>query len=321
MKRITILLIILIIAATIGFAWWTNGLSAVNPKDNTPIIFVVNKGEGVREIANNLKKQGLIKDPVVFFILATKIDGIDKQIQAGDFRLNPSMSAQAIASNLTHGTLDIWVTIPEGLRADEIADILKAKAPSYKESWRVQLDNNEGYLFPDTYLIPREADVNLVISLLKNNFAEKFASVKNSKTSSLSDSDTIIIASIIEREAIFDEDRPIVASVIINRLNLGMPLQVDPSVAYALGYQTDTKTWWKKDLTFDDLKVNSPFNTYKNTGLPPTPISNPGLSAIKAALNPASTSYLYYYSDKMGHLHFASTLEGHNANIKKYGGQ
>jgi len=319
MKRIIIVLVILAVLAIILIFWWQRGLLPADSSNKTPQIFVVNKGEGVREIANNLKKQGLIKDPVVFFILATKIDGIDKQIQAGDFRLNPSMNAQEVASNLTHGTLDIWVTITEGLRADEIADILKAKIPSYNESWRKELDQNEGYLFPDTYLIPRDADINLVISLFKNNFAKKFASVKNSKTSTLSDADTIIVASIIEREAAFNEDRPIVASVIVNRLNLGMALGIDPTIMYALGYQADTKSWWKKDLTVDDLAINSPYNTRKVVGLPPTPISNPGLSAIRAALNPASTNYLYYYSDSKGHLHFASTLEGHNANIKKYG--
>jgi len=317
MKRIITLLIILVLFVAGAFFWWQSGLMAVNSSDKAPKIFVVNKGEDVRKIANNLKAQGLIKDPIVFFLL-TKQEGIDKQIQAGDFRLNPSMNAQEIASNLTHGMLDIWVTIPEGLRADEIADILKAKVPSYNGSWRAQLDQNEGYLFPDTYLIPRDADINLVISLLKNNFAEKFASAKNAKTSKLSDADSVIIASIIEREAVFAEDRPIVASVFINRLNLGMALGSDPTVSYALGYQTDTKTWWKKDLTADDLLVNSPYNTRKNANLPPTPISNPGLSAISAALNPASTNYLYFYSDKQGHLHFAATLEGHNANIKKY---
>jgi UPF0755 protein len=98
-----------------------------------------------------------------------------------------------------------------------------------------------------------------------------------------------------------------------------MALGSDPTVMYALGYQTDTKTWWKKDLTADDLLVNSPYNTRKNPGLPPGPIANPGLSSIQAALNPAKTDYLYFFADKQGHLHFATTLEGHNANIAKYG--
>jgi UPF0755 protein len=318
MRKTLIILAVLIVFGILSFLWWENGLLPANSSDSTPKIFVVKQGEGVRAIANNLKAEGLIKDPIVFFLLARE-QGLDKQIQAGDFRLNASMNASQIANNLTHGTLDIWVTIPEGLRAEEIADILKTKVPSFKEVWRQTLDENEGYLFPDTYLIPRDADINLVLSLFKNNFQQKYNSVKATKTTELSDADTIKVASIIEREAVYAEDRPLVASVIMNRLNIGMVLGADPTVMYALGFQADTKTWWKKDLTIDDLAINSLYNTRKNPGLPPTAISNPGLSAIEAALKPASTNYLYYFSDKQGHLHFATTLEGHNANIKKYG--
>lgn len=317
MKKILIVLGLLIIFSVLTFAWWQNGLRPVNALNNSPKIFIVKNGEGVREIANNLKTNGLIKDPIVFFLL-TKTENLDKKIQAGDFRLNPSMSAQEIATNLTHGTLDIWTTVPEGLRATEIAAILKAKIPSYNDSWVTELQANEGYLFPDTYLIPRGADINMILSFMKNNFQKKFDSVKNLKTTVLTDEQTIIIASIIEREAIFPEDRPIVASVLINRLNIGMALGSDPTVMYALGYQADTKTWWKKDLTVDDLAINSPYNTRKNAGLPPGPISNPGLSSIEAALAPEKTDYLYFFADKQGHLHFATTLAGHNANIKKY---
>ncbi len=318
MKRLITVAILLIIIASGIFVWWQNGMASANSKDKTAQIFVVKNGEGVREIANNLKAAGLIRDPIVFFIY-TRIKGLDKQIQAGDFRLNPSLNMQDVAGGLTHGTLDIWTTVPEGLRADEIADLLKTKLPSYSESWRPILEANEGYLFPDTYLIPRDADVNTVVSLMRNNFDTKYASVKNSKTTVLSDAQTIILASIIEREAMFASDRPLVASVFINRLNIGMALGSDPTVMYALGYQADTKTWWKKDLTADDLLINSPYNTRKNAGLPPTPIANPGLSSIEAALNPAKTDYLYFFADKQGHLHFATTLQGHNANIAKYG--
>ena len=317
MKRIMTVIVLLVILGSGLLLWWQNGLLNANANNKTPQIFVVKNGEGVREIANNLKTAGLIRDPIVFF-LYTRVKGLDKQIQAGDFRLNPSMSMADVAGNLTHGTLDIWTTIPEGLRADEIADLLKAKIPSYTEAWRPVLDANEGYLFPDTYLIPRDADVNLIVTLMRNNFQTKYDSVKDTKTTVLSDAQTVIIASIIEREAIFAADRPLVASVLVNRLNIGMALGSDPTVQYALGYQADTKTWWKKDLTADDLLINSPYNTRKNASLPPTAISNPGLSAIKAALNPAKTDYLYFFSDKQGHLHFATTIQGHNANIQKY---
>ena len=317
MKRLVAVLVILIILSSGIFLWWHNGLQAINASNKTPQIFVVKNGEGVREVSNNLKTAGLIKDPIVFF-LYTRINGIDKQIQAGDFRLNPSMSMADVANGLTHGTLDIWTTIPEGLRADEIADLLRSNMPSYNESWRLVLNANEGYLFPDTYLIPRDAGVNMIVTMMRNNFQAKYDSVKNTQTTALTEAQTIIIASIIEREAIFATDRPLVASVLINRLNLGMPLGSDPTVMYALGFQAGAKTWWKQDLTADDLLINSPYNTRKNAGLPPTAISNPGLSAIEAALAPAKTDYLYFFSDKQGHLHFATTIQGHNANIQKY---
>lgn len=318
MRKLTITIVLTVIILLGLGAWWANGIQPVNQKDNTPKIFIVNKGEGVREIANNLKTQGLIKDPIVFFLI-TKEKGLDKLIQAGDFRLNSTMNANQVADNLTHGTLDIWVTIPEGLRAEEIAAILKKSMPSYMENWQTALDANEGYLFPDTYLLPRGADVNQIITVLKNNFEKKYNSVAAIKTTNLTQLQTLTVASIVEREAIFDADRPIVASVIMNRLSLGMALQIDPTVQYALGYDPQTSKWWKKDLTLQDLKIESVYNTYLNTGLPPGPISNPGISAIKAALNPANTDYLYYYSDKQGHLHFAKTLQGHQANIQKYG--
>lgn len=318
MKKGLTTIIILAVILVIGIIWWENGLLAKDTSNKTPKIFVVKKGEGVREIANNLKNQGLIRDSIVFFIY-TRFKGLDKQIQAGDFRLNPSMNLSQVANNLTHGILDIWVTIPEGLRADEIADIFSKNLPSYNETWRDDLEKNEGYLFPDTYLIPRDADANLIITIMKDNFNTKYASVVGEKTTGLTDAQTVILASIVEREAAYEEDRPLAASVFVNRLNLGMALGSDPTVQYALGYQPAEKTWWKKDLNADDLAINSLYNTRTNAGLPPGPISNPGVSSIKAALNPADTNYLYFFADNKGHLHYATTLQGHQANIEKYG--
>ncbi len=317
MKKIIITLILGLVLIIIGSLWWINGSLPANPSDKSPKIFIVKKGEGVREIANNLKAQGLIKDPIVFF-LTTKEKGLDKLIQAGDFRLFSYMNAGQIAESLTHGTLDIWVTIPEGLRAEEIANILQKHMPSYDPSWNQELNKNEGYLFPDTYLFPRGASVDQIITIMRTNFQNKYESIAATKTTNLSEEQTVIIASIIEREAIFAEDRPMVASVLMNRIGLGMALGVDPTVQYAVGYDSESKSWWKKDLTVDDLAINSPYNTRKFAGLPPSAISNPGISALKAALTPPETDYLYFYSDVKGHLHFAKTLDGHEANIKKY---
>ena len=316
MKKLFVVLgLFLIIAAAIGL-WWNNGLLPANKADKTPVIFVVNKGEGVREIANHLKAQKLINDSIVFFLL-TRFQGLDKQIQAGDFRINPSMSAQEIASALTHGTLDIWVTIPEGKRALEIAEILKEKIPSYKPSWDQELVANEGYLFPDTYLIPKDADINFIVTLLTNNFKNKYSTLPASKT--LSKEQVVIIASLVEREGKNDTDRPLIASVILNRFNIGMKLDIDATVQYALGFQATEQRWWKKNLTTDDLKLVSPYNTYKVAGLPPTPISNPGLASLEAVVSPANTDYLFYMTDAKGITHFAKDIKEHNANIQKYG--
>lgn len=318
MKKISIVLILLFLIFFGAFIWWTNGLSPVNQNDRTEQIFVVRKGEAMRDIIQDLKKKGLIKDPVVFFLLVKKL-GIDGKIQAGDFRLSPSMTAEEIAENLTHGTLDIWITIPEGKRAEEVAQILQKDLPSYQESWKEQLKKQEGYLFPDTYLVPKNADINTILSIMKNTFEKKFSQIPNIEKSKLTKNEIVIIASLVEREAKFQKDRPLVASVILNRLKIDMPLQIDATVQYVLGFQKNEKTWWKRDLTRNDLEIDSSFNTYQNTGLPPAPIANPGFDVLNGVVNAADTNYLYYISDKYGQNHYARTLQEHNANIKKFG--
>lgn len=317
MNRLLIGALLILVFFSLLAVWWKNGISAVNLQDKRATIFVIEKGQGVREIANKLKNEDLIKDPVVFFLLVKKL-GLDGKIQAGDFRLSPSMTISEIAQILTHGTLDIWVTIPEGKRAEEIADILKIKIPSYDESWRTLLAQNEGFLFPDTYLIPKDASSDIVLSLMKNNFEKKFSSIPNAPSDPAKRKKVVIIASIVEREAKFSEDRSLVASVIFNRLSIWMKLDIDATVQYGLGFQENQKTWWKRGLTRADLKVDSSYNTYINAGLPPTPISNPGIDVLQAVINPAKTDYLYYLSDKLGHNHYAKTLEEHNANIRRY---
>ena len=318
MKKV--LIFIFIVTFLLGglSLWFKTGTSAVNSQDRSQKIFVIYKGQGIREIAGSLKKEGLIKDQVVFFLLVKKL-GLDSKIQAGDFRLSPSMTAMEIAENLTHGTLDIWITIPEGKRAEEVAEILSKNIPSYQDTWREALIQHEGYLFPDTYLIPKDADIDLIVTLMKNNFAKKYEAIAPAKKTNLTKEEIVILASMIEREAKLDQDRPLVASVLLNRKNIGMKLDIDATIQYALGYQEIEKTWWKKALTIQDIKLNSPYNTYLTSALPPTPISNPGLEALNAVVNPAETQYFYYISDSSGRNHYAKTIEEHNTNIKKFG--
>lgn len=316
MKKLLTVGILLLAAFLAAFFYWMQGNRPVNLTDKSNKIFVINRGDSVREIGNNLKSNGLIRDAVVFF-LYIKVNDQDKNIQAGSYRLSPSMSLPTIISELNHGTLDIWITIPEGFRAEEIADLLEKEIPSYEDNWREVLNLNEGYLFPDTYLIPRDATAETVVSVMRGNFDKKIEDVD------LTSGDArirraVIIASIIEREAKSDSEKPLISGVIKNRLDIGMALQVDATIQYAKGYDENTKKWWSP-VTIEEYKsVNSTYNTYLITGLPPTPISNPGIEAIRAALNPLDTPYFYYLHDSSGKIHPAKTGAEHAANVAKY---
>ena len=314
MKRLAIAFIILFLLFLSSVMFWKIGTSPVNPGNETPKIFVIEKGEGVKPIAKNLKDQGLIKNQVIFFLLTKRL-GLDKRIEAGDYRLYPSMNAYEIAEELTHGTLDVWVTIPEGKRAEEIAEILEKNIPTYKDGWIDLLSQNEGYLFPDTYLVPKDADIDFIVDMMTGNFERKYDTLKVSDN--LSKDEVVILASLIEREARHAQDRPLISGVLQNRLNEGMALQVDATIQYAKG---DAKEGWWTPVTQNEYRsVVSDYNTYLYPGLPPGPIANPGLESLKAAINPSETDYLYYLTDKDGINRYAETLSEHNENIKKYG--
>ncbi|OGG04977.1 hypothetical protein A2Z33_06830 [Candidatus Gottesmanbacteria bacterium RBG_16_52_11] len=315
--RYIVLLGVICVLGILGFLWWKDGISAVNPQDSTPVNFVIRKGEGIKSIATRLSQENLIRSPTAFFVLI-KLEGIEKQIQAGDFRLNRSLDARSVARELTHGFVDVWVTIPEGWRREEIAMKLSRELDIPEtEFLKVAV---EGYMFPDTYLIPRDASASAVVDIFKRNFDTKVTSEirREIEGQGISFADAVVLASLIEREGKTDDDRPVIAGILLNRLRLKMPLQVDATLQYALGYQADSKSWWKKTLSADDKSNPSPYNTYINTGLPPEPIANPGLSAIRAVGKPAVSDYLYYIHDENGTIHYARTLEEHNANVASY---
>ncbi len=315
MRKLFILLGIFVLIGFIGLLWWNNGLSPLNARDKSQKMFVIEPGTGIRAISNNLKEQGLIKDSIVFFLMVRQ-KGYDKKIQAGDFRLSPSMTAEQIAEAMTKGSLDIWVTIPEGKRAEEVAQILEEKIPTFEPSWRESLIAQEGYLFPDTYLIPRDATIETIINLLTGTFEERYKSISKS-TRALPKEQLVILASMIEREARHDEDRPLIASVMYNRLEINMALQIDATIQYAKG--NINGNWWTPVTLAEYQSVKSPYNTYLQPGLPPGPISNPGIKALEAAANPANTEYLYYITDKNGINRYARTGEQHQENIQRYG--
>lgn len=294
-----------------------NGIRPVNDQSTEVSTFTINSGESVKSIVSRLSDEKLISSPTVFFILI-KLKGIEKNLQAGEFRLSKSMPADVIAEELMHGTKDTWITIIEGWRSEEVAaevshlfNIPESEFLKYAK---------EGYLFPDTYSIPRDATASALVDFFVSNFYKKVTPEMLQQLAKQKKSldDTVILASIVEREGKSSADKPIIAGILINRLNNEIPLQADATLQYVLGYQPHEKTWWKKDLYNNDKDIDSKYNTYKYTGLPPKPISNPGLDSIKAVIYPQMTNYFYYLHDANGNIHYAVTLDEHNKNIQKY---
>ncbi len=318
LNKLSILSFIAIITVLGGYLYYTEGTLPVNKTARETKIFVIHPGDSLNIITRNLHKEELIRNPVVFYLLV-KQKGIDKKIQAGDFRISASMNAHEVAELLTHGTLDEWVTIIEGLRKEEIAQILSKKLDIPEVEFTKLAP--EGYLFPDTYLLPRDATAEAVIRILTNTFEKRFTPELRAKVKSLglTEHQALVLASLVEREGRSDGVRQEIAGILLRRIKEGIPLQVDATVQYALGYQPREKTWWKKHLTFDDLKIKSVYNTYVNSGLPPEPICNPSLSALTAVANAdPTTQYLFYLTDPQGRMRYAKNSEEHQGNIEKY---
>ncbi len=297
--------------------WWTDATGAIDPSDTTPIKFTISKGDGARAIATNLATERLIRSPTAFFLLI-KYLGIERNLQAGDFRINRSMDTTTIAQALTHGISDVWTTMVEGWRVEEVANRL-AKDTDLPEAEFLKVAR-EGYMFPDTYLLPPDATAGAIAKIFSDTFESKVTTKmrEDIKKQKLTLTQVVTMASIVEREGVNAEDRPIIAGILLKRLDADWPLQVDATLQYSLGYQSSEKSWWKKYLTDADRSVKSPYNTYLNTGLPPGPICNPGLAAITAVIYPKESDYWYYIHDPKGVAHYAKTLDEHNANIAKY---
>ncbi|MCL4360651.1 endolytic transglycosylase MltG [Patescibacteria group bacterium] len=308
--------VVLVAAGALGL-WWHDALSPVDAYATIPKTFIINPGEGVRVIASRLAQQGLVRSPTGFFLLV-KLMGIDGKLQAGDYRISPSMDTASIARELTHGILDVWITTLEGWRDTEIATEL-ARDMDIPESEFLKYAA-EGYMFPDTYLVPRNATAAAIVQMFTDNFNKKVTPRMHQDAQKLGMPfpDVITLASIVEREGRTEADRPVIAGILMRRLKADWPLQADATLQYALGYQPEEKTWWKKSLTDEDKKIDSPYNTYLHTGLPPGPIANPGLSSIQAVIYYQPSDYWYYLHDASGAVHYAKTIEEHNANIAKY---
>jgi len=297
--------------------------------------FIIESGESVSMICLRLENVGLIHDAELMRTYLV-YSGLDRNLQAGQFQLSSSMSPLQIASALLDATpSEAIVSILSGWRIEEIAENVIGSGLSISREEFVNTAYNpandwvsmlpvdeiislEGFFFPGTYVFPREAGLPEVFSEVLETFSNQMDQtlIDGFSRQGLTIYEGVKLASIVEKEAVVDEEKPMIASVFYNRLAAGMRLETDPTVQYALGYQEATGTWWKAPLSTSDLGVDSPYNTYLNVGLPPTPICNPGLASLRAVAFPAMTPYFYFRADCDGsgqHL-FAITYEEHLNN-------
>ena len=331
MKRF-IIPILLIISLTIGgFFWWRQNGKPVST-DDTLQSFLIPKGYSASQIGNKLANQELVKNSLAFKFYV-QVTAQSKKIQAGEYLLAPNFSLFKIVDQLTSGPVEQWVTIPEGLRQEEVVEkyiaVLKndkVEAEVFRQDFLAITAGKEGFLFPDTYLFPKTISASIVANKMLSTFDSKISAQMKADidASQYSLEETITLASIIERETREDGERSVVAGILLNRLEIGMGLQTDATVQYALASsecRAGTACNWWPILTRDDMSINSSYNTYKYAGIPPAPIANPSLSSISAVIYPTDSSYLYYLHDGDGIIHYAETLDGHNANIGKYLGK
>jgi UPF0755 protein len=317
LKPLLFLIFLVLTGLFIGRLYYNSLLSPLDSSKTERVLFVIPPGQSTATIAARLEEDGFIRSSSAFKFLASRTGQGDK-IQAGDFKLAPSMSASEILTELTVGVVDKWVTLIEGWRVEEVAEKLnKELGVDPNQFLKVA---KEGYMFPDTYLVDPKITASDMAGILKNTFDTRYTDELKAqvKANGLTPEQGVILASIVEREARSDKVRTEVASILLKRIKIGMKLDADATVQYALGYQPSEKSWWKKSLTYDDLKVVSKYNTYTNPGLPPAPICNPSLSSLQAVANAHSTPYLYYFHDTKGNSYYATTLEEHNENAAKY---
>ena len=294
---------------------WDKTFLPLDPFSVQLEIFVVSSGQGAKEISENLQKQGLIKYGFLFqaYVFFT---GRADDLQAGDYELSRVMAIPEIAEKISSGNrIKRMITIIEGWDLSDVENELKEKGFAGAEKiFEIEKQKKiEGYLFPDTYEIFLEEGVAGAVNKMLANFEEKITQGlrEEIEAQGKSLSDIIIMASLIEKEVRTMADKKTVSGVLWKRMGIGMPLQVDAAIAYIKGGKI-TK------ISLEDLKIDSPYNTYKNKGLPQGPICSPGLDSIIAAIYPQKTSYFYYLSTPAGRTIFSATLAEHNAAKNRY---
>lgn len=319
MKKVVVIIFVFIVLAIISLFIGYSVLSQPVDKNNTSSqSFVVNQGDGLMAIARRLAANGLIKNESVF-VVRSYFMGLSRSLQAGVFQLSPNLSVDQVVVKLASGgNFDRWLKITEGWRNEEIAAYMKTNKFFDSSAFLVEAKTKQGYLFPDSYLIASTANLSDFFTTVSKNFADKLAQAKSGSTTTLSDTDAVILASLIEREGRTLETKKMVAGVLMNRLAAGMPLQVDATAQYVRDSQLPHPSTYWLPASKSDLSIVSVYNTYLNVGLPPTAICNPGLNALIAAFHPTSSDYLFYITGNDNQMHYAKTLDDHNANIAKY---
>ena len=286
-------------------------------------------GEGTRAIGQRLTEAGIVRDPLTFR-LALKVSGNARGLQAGEYRFDRPMSMLEVIDKIARGDVDVLsVTFPEGLTIAEMAAIFEARGfgpastfiSAANDASAIQaVDPSardlEGYLFPDTYALPRRVPPSRAVHAMVEQFQQVLTPQVRAAAEArgLTVRQLVTLASIVEKETARADERPLVAAVYSNRLKLGMGLQSDPTVIYAL----QRGGAFTGNLRRDDLNVDSPYNTYRYAGLPPGPIAAPGKASLEAAANPAAVDYLYFVSRNDGSHAFGRTLDEHNRNVQKY---
>lgn len=282
-------------------------------------------GSGIKKLATELKSAGIIRSSW-HFILVSRLRGQSHRLKAGDYCFNDAMTTADILGKVVAGDVDYRrFVLPEGYSIYQAAELLEQKGYFKKNAflekcrdkallgrYSIQAASVEGYLYPATYNLPRNGNEEQLIDQMVGQFNKACAGIKDGEgRSGLSRHDVVILASVIEKEAVSPEEKPLISSVFHNRLRIGMPLQSDPTAVYGVRA-------FAGKVTKSDIERRSPYNTYLISGLPPGPIGNPGAAALKAALHPATTQYLYFVARKDGTHQFSRTLDEHNRAVNRY---
>lgn len=325
-KSLLIAAVVLVPAAT---GWLVRGLHTTAGQPRGPVLIEVETGWSARSVIAHLGRTGLVMDPLALR-LAHRAFYPDKSFKAGEYLFAPPLPPKDILMRIFAGRIHlVAVAVPEGLTGDEIAALLRpgdaAGAAAFRRAfgateliadWDTRARDLEGYLFPNTYSLPRKATEAEVVEAMVAEFRAVFDEGRRRRAAELGLSvrDAVTLASLIEEETALPEERPLVSAVFHNRLRIGMKLDCDPTVAYAL----KRAGRYAGRLLLKDLKYESPYNTYLHAGLPPGPISNPGLASLEAALHPAPEPYLYFVATGDGGHRFSRTLGEHLDAVRKY---